>query len=76
VQVINSYFFLLQIISSSEVSIRMLAHSTVFGLLGGVLLAITGPSFILVRGISGEDFHVCVREGEQPVDSLKIQILS
>jgi hypothetical protein len=68
--------FLLQIIASSEVATRMLAHRTVFCLLGGGLLAITGPSFILVRGISGEDFHVCVREGEQPADSLKIQILS
>jgi hypothetical protein len=25
----------------------------------------------LVRGTSGEDCHVCVREGEQPVGSLK-----
>jgi hypothetical protein len=48
-----------------------MAHSKLFCLTCGGLLATTWPSFILVLGTSGEDFHVCVREGEQPVDSLK-----
>ena len=48
-----------------------MAHSKAFCLTFGGLLATTGPSFILVRGTFGEDCHVCVREGEQPVDSSK-----
>jgi len=50
---------------------RKMAHSKVLRLTCGGLLATTGPSFVLVCGTSGEDCHVCVREGEQPVDSLK-----
>jgi hypothetical protein len=35
------------------------------------LVATMGPSFVLVRGTPGKNCHVCVREGEQSVDSLK-----
>jgi hypothetical protein len=48
-----------------------MVHSKAFCLTCGGLLADTGPSFILVHGTSGEDCHVCVREGVQPLDSLK-----